>query len=54
MPNTVCYFDITIAGESAGRITFELYDDLLPKVHHLLPSCGLAILCLLREASTEQ
>ncbi|WVN88033.1 peptidyl-prolyl cis-trans isomerase D [Cryptococcus depauperatus CBS 7841] len=31
MPNTVCYFDITIAGKSAGRITFELFDDVVPK-----------------------
>lgn len=32
MPNTVAYFDITIAGEPAGRIEFELYDSVAPKV----------------------
>ena len=32
MVNTICYFDITIGAAPAGRITFELYDDLLPKV----------------------
>lgn len=32
MPNTVAYFDITIAGEPAGRIVFELFDDVVPKV----------------------
>ncbi len=32
MPNTICYFDITIADSPAGRITFELFDDVVPKV----------------------
>jgi peptidyl-prolyl isomerase D len=32
MPNTVTYFDITIGGAPAGRITFELFDDVVPKV----------------------
>lgn len=32
MPNTICYFDMSIGGQPAGRITFELYDELLPKV----------------------
>ncbi|WVQ81136.1 peptidyl-prolyl cis-trans isomerase D [Cryptococcus sp. DSM 104549] len=31
MPNTVVYFDITIADAPAGRITFELFDDVVPK-----------------------
>ncbi|KAK4683858.1 peptidyl-prolyl isomerase D, partial [Tremellales sp. Uapishka_1] len=31
MPNTICYFDITIADAPAGRITFELFDDVVPK-----------------------
>ncbi|RXK37434.1 peptidyl-prolyl cis-trans isomerase D [Tremella mesenterica] len=31
MPNTVCYFDISIGGAPAGRLTFELYDDVVPK-----------------------
>jgi len=26
-----CFFDITIGGKDAGRITFELYDDVVPK-----------------------
>ena len=26
-----CYFDISIAGQPAGRITFKLYDDVVPK-----------------------
>ena len=26
-----CYFDITIAGTDAGRITFDLYDNITPK-----------------------
>ncbi|WP_243790165.1 peptidylprolyl isomerase [Saccharopolyspora gloriosae] len=30
MGNNV-YFDITINGEAAGRITFELFDDTVPK-----------------------
>ncbi|KAG7119833.1 41 kDa peptidyl-prolyl cis-trans isomerase like protein [Verticillium longisporum] len=25
------FFDISIGGKSAGRVTFELYDDLVPK-----------------------
>ncbi|KAK4154175.1 cyclophilin-like domain-containing protein [Chaetomidium leptoderma] len=25
------FFDITIGGQSAGRVTFELYDDIVPK-----------------------
>jgi peptidyl-prolyl isomerase D len=32
MPNTITYFDITIGGKDAGRITFELFDDVVPKV----------------------
>lgn len=32
MPNTVTYFDITIGGAPAGRLTFELFDDVVPKV----------------------
>ncbi|GFZ47307.1 peptidylprolyl isomerase [Saitozyma sp. JCM 24511] len=31
MSRTVPYFDITIGGQTAGRITFELFDDLVPK-----------------------
>lgn len=31
MPNTVAYFDITIGGAAAGRIEFELFDDVVPK-----------------------
>ncbi|RSH95180.1 peptidyl-prolyl cis-trans isomerase cpr6 [Saitozyma podzolica] len=31
MSRTVPYFDITIGGQPAGRITFELFDDLVPK-----------------------
>ncbi|ODO06081.1 peptidyl-prolyl cis-trans isomerase D [Cryptococcus wingfieldii CBS 7118] len=31
MPNTVTYFDISIGDEPAGRITFELFDDVVPK-----------------------
>ncbi|KAL1407579.1 peptidyl-prolyl cis-trans isomerase cpr6 [Vanrija albida] len=31
MPNTVAYFDITIDGEPAGRIEFELFDSIAPK-----------------------
>lgn len=28
---TYTFFDITIGGKPAGRITFELYDDIVPK-----------------------
>ncbi|GME89588.1 unnamed protein product [Ambrosiozyma monospora] len=28
---TRCYFDISIGGEPAGRIAFELFDDIVPK-----------------------
>lgn len=31
MPNPVVYFDITIGGAPAGRITFELFADVVPK-----------------------
>ena len=31
MPNTVAYFDITIGGKPAGRLTFDLFDDVVPK-----------------------
>ncbi|KAK8843983.1 peptidyl-prolyl cis-trans isomerase D [Kwoniella newhampshirensis] len=31
MPNTICYFDMTIGGSPAGRLTFELFDDVVPK-----------------------
>lgn len=42
MSNTIAYFDITIANEPAGRLTFELFDDVVPKVclfMHLWPPC---------------
>merc|ERR1712048_41685 len=26
-----CYFDITIGGKAAGRVVFDLYDDVVPK-----------------------
>lgn len=26
-----CFFDITIGNKPAGRVTFELYDDVVPK-----------------------
>lgn len=35
MPNTIAYFDITIANEPAGRLIFELFDDVVPKVRLL-------------------
>jgi len=28
---TQCYFDMTIGGQAAGRITFKLYSDITPK-----------------------
>merc|ERR1719211_1022019 len=28
---TKCFFDITIGGDDAGRIEFELYDNVVPK-----------------------
>lgn len=31
MTNTKCYFDIEINDRAAGRIVFELYDDVVPK-----------------------
>jgi len=31
MPNPVVYFDINIDGAPAGRMTFELYADVVPK-----------------------
>ena len=31
MARTRCYFDITIGGTPSGRITFELFDDVVPK-----------------------
>ncbi|GHB02425.1 peptidyl-prolyl cis-trans isomerase [Streptomyces tendae] len=31
MSNSKVYFDIDIAGENAGRIVFELFDDVTPK-----------------------
>lgn len=36
MPNTIAYFDITIANEPAGRLIFELFDDVVPKVRLLV------------------
>jgi hypothetical protein len=36
----VTYFDISIAGEPAGRIIFQLYNDLVPKTaENFRPSC---------------
>ena len=32
MPNSIVYFDITIGDAPAGRLTFELFDDIVPKV----------------------
>merc|ERR1712187_870345 len=26
-----CYFDMTVGGQSAGRIVFDMYDDVVPK-----------------------
>lgn len=31
MPRPRVYFDVNIDGKPAGRITFELYDDIVPK-----------------------
>uniref|UniRef100_A0A8R1HPR5 Peptidyl-prolyl cis-trans isomerase n=1 Tax=Caenorhabditis japonica TaxID=281687 RepID=A0A8R1HPR5_CAEJA len=31
MPRTKVYFDITIGGKKAGRITMELFNDIVPK-----------------------
>ena len=31
MANPKVFFDITIGGESAGKITFELFEDVVPK-----------------------
>ena len=31
MARTKCFFDITIGGAPSGRITFELFDDVVPK-----------------------
>jgi cyclophilin family peptidyl-prolyl cis-trans isomerase len=31
MPRSKCFFDITINGKAAGRIVFELYNDVVPK-----------------------
>lgn len=28
MPNTVAYFDISIGGKPAGRVEFDLFDDV--------------------------
>lgn len=41
MPNTIAYFDITIANEPVGRLIFELFDDIVPKVRLLvtMPVC---------------
>merc|ERR1711994_549277 len=29
--NTQCYFDMTVGGKPAGRIVFNMYDDVVPK-----------------------
>lgn len=31
MANTRCFFDIEIGGQAAGRIVFQLFDDVVPK-----------------------
>jgi cyclophilin family peptidyl-prolyl cis-trans isomerase len=31
MPNPTCFFDVSANGEKLGRITFELYADVVPK-----------------------
>ena len=31
MSRPKCYFDIDIGGEAAGKIVFELYNDITPK-----------------------
>ena len=31
MPNPTVFFDVTIGGQNAGRITMELYADVVPK-----------------------
>ena len=31
MPRSYVYFDVTIGGKAAGRITMELFDDVVPR-----------------------
>lgn len=31
MPNPIAYFDITVGGQPKGRLTFELFQDVVPK-----------------------
>lgn len=46
MPNTIAYFDITIANEPAGRLIFELFDDVVPKVRLIAAFSGHHTCCL--------
>ena len=31
MANPICFFDITLGGESLGRIKIEVFNDVVPK-----------------------
>jgi hypothetical protein len=35
MANPKVFFDVTIGGKSAGRIVFELFNDVVPRVSAL-------------------
>jgi peptidyl-prolyl isomerase D len=40
---SITYFDISIAGQPAGRIVFQLYNDLVPKTaENFRASCPLS------------
>ncbi len=50
--NPIVYFDITIGGDHAGKIVFELFKDAVPKVSVPLRGLMITVSCLMNTRSS--